>query len=131
MIKAVLDTNVIISAIFWRGNEYSLLAAGREGRIALVVSPEILDEVSSVLSKKFKASAFQTQQAMAMIARFFDVIKVSSKVHASRDPSDDKILACALDARAGFIVTGDNDLLVLKEFRGIRIVRPSDALLLL
>ena len=126
--RAVFDTNVLVAAFVTEGICSKLLMRGRRKQFHLIVCPVILKEFEHVLIKKFSATRNETRSALQVA---FDAIH--SVVHPSqsvesvcRDPEDDAILACALEARADYLVTGDKDLLELKVFKGVRIVPPRD-----
>jgi uncharacterized protein len=127
----VLDTNVVASAILWEGKPGRLLALAREGHIRLATSRALLNEFRATLQKPklAKAVAATGMTADAMLAdyrRLATVVQAPAlAVAVSRDPDDDRIIACAIAARADVIISGDNDLLVLEKVEGILIVSPS------
>ena len=131
--KAVLDSNVFISGLNFPGNEQLVLNAAREGRFELIVSPFILREIDGVLSRKFGWSSDRSLQATQLIARIAVVINPPSRVGAiSIDHPDNRVLECALDGEADYLVTGDRQhLLPLGCFRGVRILRAPSFLNLL
>ncbi len=131
MTRVVLDTNIIISAIFWDGNPHEIFARGISGDYQIVTSAEILDEVSDRLKNKFQFPDAATAMLIDIILTYSHVADVRSKFDAVRDKSDNKIIECAFDGAADFIVTGDTDLLELKEFRGIRIITAKEFLSIL
>jgi len=127
-VRAVFDTNVLVAAFVAEGICSRLLTRGRRKQFCLIVCPIILQEFERVLIKKFSATRNETRSALRIVSE-----AVHSVVHPSqpvqsvcRDPDDDAILACALEARADYLVTGDEDLLELKGFKGIRILTPRD-----
>ena len=128
--RVVLDTNVIISATLIRGgNEDQILRAWQRGAFELVLSPPILEELGRALFyEKLRKFHWMTDKEISellqALAASSVVISGRAKVNASRDPDDDKFLAAATEAEARFVVTGDRDLLDLKNYRGVRIVRP-------
>ncbi len=124
----MLDTNVIISSIFWKGKPYEVVKRGLEGGYQIVVSPEILDEVVERLRNKFQFPEEGIQELVDIILTYSHVIEPTSKFDVVRDKKDNKIIECAFDGKADCIVTGDSDLLELKEFRGIRIVTAREFL---
>jgi hypothetical protein len=129
--RAVLDTNVIVSATLIRGgNEDRVLRAWLRGAFELVLSPEILEEIGRVLTyDKLRRSRWMTEAEVLLLletlAQEGVVVPGTPSVKASRDPEDDKFLAAAVQARARYVVTGDKDLLDLKVHRGVRMVRPA------
>jgi len=122
MIRAVLDTNIIISSIFWGGNPHEVVRRGIIGDYQLVASAEILDEVANKLRTKFKFPEESIQELVDILLTYCHIIEPSSKLDVVRDKSDNKIVECAYAGKANCIVTGDPDLLDLKEFKSIRIL---------
>lgn len=111
--RVVLDTNVIISATLIRG--------GNEDQIGRALFYEKL--------RKFRwMTEEEIAELLQALAQGSALVSGRVKVKASRDPDDDKFLAAAVEAEAGFVVTGDRDLLDLKSYRGVRIVRPAQFL---
>lgn len=124
--RLVLDTNVLIAAFVSRGVCHELLEhCEREHQ--LVSSPFILGEFEDKLLHKFKVPPEKARAARELIEAGTEVIEVQAlDSSASRDPDDDWVLATAVAGRCRCIVTGDKDLLVLRQFRDIRILPPSD-----
>jgi len=124
--KAVFDTNVLVAAFVTEGVCAKLLGRARRKQLNLVLSPFIVKEFENVLLKKFSASKEQIRMATRLISEAAQIVAHSSKVSGvCRDPDDDQILSCALSAEADYLVTGDSDLLQLKEFHGIKILTPA------
>jgi putative PIN family toxin of toxin-antitoxin system len=88
----------------------------------------ILQEFERVLIKKFSATRNEARSALRVVSEaIHSVVHPSESIQTvCRDPDDDAILACALEAKADYLVTGDEDLLELKTFKGIRIVTSRD-----
>jgi putative PIN family toxin of toxin-antitoxin system len=128
--KVVLDTNVLISGIFFSGPPSRILAAWAEGGFELVASVEILTEyrrVAERLQRRF--SSVDINAILDLVtreARFVEPAPVP--VSACDDPDDLKFLACALSGGARFIVTGDRALLRASAFRGLEVVTPREFL---
>ena len=124
--KAVFDTNVLVAAFVTEGLCARLLGRARRRQMDLVISSFILNEFENVLFKKFSASKEQIRTATRLISEAAQIVSHASVVSGiCRDPDDDQILSCALSAEADYLVTGDSDLLELKEFHGIRILTPA------
>lgn len=129
--RAVLDTNVIISATLIRGgNEDRILRAWQRGAFELVLSPQILEEMARALfyERLRKFRWMSEEEVLALLQSLAGgSLHVSGEitVEASRDPEDDKFLAAAMEARAEYVVSGDKDLLELKAHKGVRIVTPA------
>ncbi len=129
--KVVLDTNVLISAIMFGGKSREILAMGISGKIKIAVSQDILKELAEVLvGKKFRVSVAVVQQTIHELSEIAELVIITDKINVIKnDPDDDRILECAVSAKADYIVSGDNDLLNLKNFKKIKIPSPSDFLL--
>ena len=128
MIRVLPDTNILISSVFWRGNPYEVVKRGILGEYQLVISAEILDEVANKLRNKFQFPEESIQELIDILMTYCHIVEVTSKFDVVRDKKDNKIIECAFDGKVDYIVTGDPDLLVLKEFRGIKIVTAKDFL---
>ena len=124
--KAVFDTNVLVAAFVTEGVCAKLLGRARRKQLNLMISPFILKEFQNVLLKKFSASKEQIRTAAKLISEVAQTVSHVSMVSGiCRDPDDDQILSCALSAEVDYLVTGDSDLLQLKEFHGIKILTPA------
>lgn len=127
--RVVLDTNVLISALFWKGNERRLLEAVLDGDHTLVLCPCILDELERVLRLKFGYPAEGTRAYVGTLYLAAQIATPSSRLTViAADPSDDRVLECALEGEADTIATGDRHLLTLGSFRKVRIERPAQVL---
>lgn len=128
--RVVLDANVYISALLvGRGCE-EILTLGRTGVIQVLSSPEIIDEVASVLRRKFHWSPADIRPFLDEASDLCRMIPFDpAEVEFPADPADAKILACGVAGKADVIVTGDKKhLLPLKRYRGIPILSPSEFL---
>jgi len=129
-IKVVVDTNVIFSAMFWKGNESKILELAEEEKIRLLTSPALLDELRKVLTHKElgldEKTVEENVQYVLSTVRLVSPRRVVKVIH--EDPSDNRILECALEGKARYIISGDKHLLRMKKFRGIRIVRAKEFL---
>ena len=122
--RAVIDTNILISATFWPGKPKQLLNQVRRGKITFLTSEVLLAELKEVLTredKPFKLSAEESERVLAAIRNLAETIEPHSLVTACRDNADNRVLECALDGRADWIITGDRHLLDLESFEGIKI----------
>lgn len=123
----VLDTNVLISGIFWSGAPNRILKLWQEQRFKFAISLEIIDEyrrVGQELGRKY--SQIDVDGIIDLIvfhSHIFAVVPPSSPI--CRDPDDDKFLVCALAAKAKYLVTGDKALLDLNGYGGIEIIQPG------
>jgi putative PIN family toxin of toxin-antitoxin system len=129
-LKAVLDTNVYISAFQYpKGRTVVLWDAALAGRFRLIVSPAIIQEMAGVLRADFNWPEDRVQNAVRIVARIAGkgIIMPHTRVHVvTVDPDDDRILECAVDGKADLIVSNDRHLLDLKEHDGIPIVAGVD-----
>jgi putative PIN family toxin of toxin-antitoxin system len=128
--RVVLDANVYISALLvGRGCE-EILTLGRTGVIRVLSSPEIIEEVASVLRRKFRWSPEDIRPFLDEARDLCLMIPFDpAEVEFPADPADAKVLACGVAGKADVIVTGDKKhLLPLKRYRGIPIVSPSEFL---
>ncbi len=130
MIKVVFDTNVYLSAILFGGVCAKLRELARKGKIEVFICEAILTEVAGVLRKKFHWNHYQINLALMEIKSFTTLIFPLQKVEVIKnDPSDNRVLECALEAKVDYLISGDKKhLLPLKKFQGIRIVSPREFL---
>lgn len=131
--RIVLDTNVIISAIIRNGKPRKLLRIGIDDKYEILLSKEMLEEISSVLQRpKFKMTKDKVHHVVSALTMSSEVVTVTSNFKAIKnDPDDDIIINTAHDGKADYIVSGDDDILNLENFRGIRIVSVDDMLRIL
>jgi len=129
IIRVVLDTNVLISALLFKGELTRMVGLWQRGKMIPVISKETFDELRTVLEyPKFSLSRAEIKSLIEQeILPFFEVVNVSKHVKgACRDPGDDKFISCAISANADYIVTGDKDLSDLKKYQSVRIIHASD-----
>lgn len=134
MYKAVFDTNVYVSAAAFGGKLEILFRLSWSSRrqFKLYTSNEILKETVRVLaSEKFQFTREEIADAVATIIEAADVVVPKTKISVVSDEPDNRILECAVKAKADYIVSGDAHLLDLKEYKGIRILKPAQFLTLL
>ncbi len=129
IIRVALDTNVLTSALLFKGEMSRIVGLWQKGMIVPVISKETFGELRTVLEyPKFSLSRAEIESLIEHeILPFFEVANVSKHVKgACRDPEDDKFISCALSANADYIVTGDKDLSDLKKYQSIKIIHTSD-----
>ena len=128
--KIVLDSNIFISSFYWAGNPRKVFERVTNGFDELFITEEIIKEIVSVMSKnKFDTNSEEINEYVKIIESYS--IKILSKnipKDISRDKDDNKILQCGIDGNVEYIVTGDDDLLVLKEYKKIKILKPKEYL---
>ena len=132
--KVVLDTNILVSALLFKGDLAGIVDLWRNGRIIPVLSRETFAEFKTVLEyPKFSLSGREIQMIIEQeVLPYFEIVEVSDKTeNVCRDPDDDKFIACAISASADFIVSGDNDLLNMGGYKSARIINASTLLKML
>ena len=129
MIRAVLDTNVFISALFWKGAPHDVFQLGLRGAFSILTSEEILKELQTKLLYKFELPVENARAFLEIIALNSEAVVPKKKLRVVlEDPADNKIVECAEEGRAQCIVTGDSHLLRLKKYDDIKIVKPAEFL---
>lgn len=122
----VLDTNVLLSAILFKGLPRSLLESALRGEIDLVTSPTLLTELEELLHRKFDFTSELARATRMEMESLADDVTPTEVPHVARDPDDDEVLAAAVGGGSETIVTGDRDLLSLGTHEGIRILTPAE-----
>ena len=135
MIRIVLDTNVLVSAILSpRSKSAQIIRLVLEDALSLAISQNLLDEVYRVvrypkLVKLFKKHGIIPEEITSIIERLSRIAVVTpgelNLDVIQEDPANNKILACAIESEADFIISGDRHLTDLKEYQGIAIVNPA------
>ena len=132
MIKAVLDTNILISSLFWKGAPYEIVQKGIGGAFIIVLSPEIIRETEDKLKNKFKFSVENTNAFLEVVALNSFIVEPMIKLRVVKtDSTDNKIIECAVAGNVDYIVSGDKYLLNIKKHEQINIINPSKFLKLL
>lgn len=126
--KIILDTNVFVSGVFFKGPPYQILKAWQNGKIQLVLSPEILDEyyrVSEILAEEHPSILMKP--VLDFVIRHAEIYTVPPlEEPVCEDPDDDKFLACALASDTAIVVSGDKLLLKVSGYRNITVLKPRD-----
>ena len=131
--RIVLDTNIFISALGWKGgNEYNIVKKCFKKELILICSPEILEEFKIVsLRPKFRFSPEEIDEFISALIEASEIVEPEEQLKIIvSDPADNKFLDAAVAGKAKYIISGDKHLLDLKEFKGIKIIRPADFLAL-
>lgn len=129
--KVVLDTNVIVSALLFKGKLSVIVNLWEEGRINPVLSKETFKELIKVLAyPKFSLTEDEIRKLVEEeIVPYFELISSTTAIkNVCQDPDDDKFLSCALSASADFVISGDKDLNKIKQYKNIKIVTPQKLL---
>jgi uncharacterized protein len=120
--RVVFDTNIFISALAIPGS-LAEKAVSRiiEGRDELVISPDIIKEVLSVLSLKFGRDREALSHVAVILSELGELVEPKQTVRVLKDEPDNRILECATFGKADIIVTGDKEMLRLREHMGVKI----------
>jgi uncharacterized protein len=130
-LRCVFDTNVIVSAVLLAGSipRQAFDQALNEGSI--LISVPVLLELAEVLSRKKLNKYLLEEERMRFLIALLkeaELVEITEVVTDCRDVKDNKFLELAVSGRADYIVSGDEDLLVLNPFRGIPILKPREFL---
>jgi putative PIN family toxin of toxin-antitoxin system len=125
--KVVPDSNVFIAAALNRSYCYDWLFGASEPRATyeLYTSEAILSEVNRKLTTKFHFDRTEATKYLNSLDQITAKVRPSIEVHVARDPKDNMIIECALEAQAELVITFDKDLLTLRQHEIIRIAHPS------
>ena len=128
--RVVIDTNVFVSS-FFGGLPRKIIDLWRQGDITWCISRDILNEYMAVLVRMGFAGEEEMAELLQLFGKGANVLFAANppvlKI-VQRDPDDDKFIECAMALKAQCIVTGDKDLLVIKEYAGIAIRTPREVL---
>ena len=130
MIKVVVDTNVLLSS-FFGGNPRRVVNLWKTGDITLCLSKPIIDEYVEVLRRLGLQGEHELEELLGLFARGFNsifTVKTPELFVVNGDPDDNKFIECAVALNADYIVSGDNDLVAVEEYMGIKIVSPKNLL---
>ena len=124
--KIILDTNVLVSGIFFSGPPYTILNAWRKRKIELIISPEIFQEYEDI------SLDMQEHHHDINVNHFLSLILLNSETcypdklpePITQDPKDDKFIACAITSKTKIIVSGDKHLLNVSGYKGIEVLTP-------
>lgn len=123
----VVDTNIIISGIFFGGNPKRIINAILDSKVNAYISKEILNEYFEIINEMMfsKGESIDLSFISLLIDRF-NIIETTSKIDISRDPDDNKFIECAVDSNSIYIVSGDDDLLSIKNYHNIEIITAKE-----
>lgn len=124
--RIVVDTNVIISGLFFGGYPGKVIQYVLNGIFSPYISEEILEEYISVIQRLSKDRQMSNSETFSGFLARATVIEPKTSLKLSRDPTDDKFINCAVDSHAVFIVSGDEDLLALKKVKNVSIITAKE-----
>ena len=128
--KVVFDTNIFISALVIPGGQAEkAIRRITEGKDALLISKPIIGEILSVLSRKFGRDSEALSRVAVFLSDLATIVHPAKRIHVLADEADNRVIECAVDGRADAIVTGDKEMLDLKEYLRIRIISLKEYLL--
>lgn len=129
--RVVLDTNVILSAFLWQAGLKPVYEAVRSGRLTPLFTPATWDEIVRALhypklTRQLQRLSISPEEVVQVVASRAEFLIPRERISViAADPADNHVLACAVEGRAVYIVSGDAHLRALGSFRGIPIVRPA------
>ena len=132
--RAVVDTNVLVSGLLWYGAPHAVMERLRSGTLALVSSPALMAEFADVIGRaNFDAvlarSNTSRERLLAEVRQLAEIVEPPPlPAPVCRDPDDDEVLALAIAAQIDLVVSGDHDLLSLGSYAGIPIVDAAEAI---
>jgi len=125
--KIVIDTNVVVSALFFGGKPQRLLHYAINGALEVVVSKEIIEEYSELIERiSDKYSGKKENFSLNEFISICRLVSPTRKIDVCRDRDDNKFLECAAEAKCLYVVSGDNDLLALERFEDIEIITVTE-----
>src|SRR4030042_1986070 len=128
--KVVIDTNIFVSS-FFGGNPRKNIDLWKHEKITLCLSKAVLDEYIDVLCIIGLKDEYELDELLSLFSRGFNIlfIRKTPKIQIIKnDPDDDKFIECAMALKADAVITGDREILAVKEYTGIRIVTPQQFL---
>ncbi|MBI5576391.1 MAG: putative toxin-antitoxin system toxin component, PIN family [Deltaproteobacteria bacterium] len=131
LIRAVLDTNVLVSVLLFGGRLEEFRLAWKAGRLRIVTCKELLDEIVHTLSyPKFRLTPKEISSLLYKeLLPFSEVVDISGRTESvSRDPDDDIVIRCSLVGGCSWLVSGDDDLLEIGKYQGVEILSPREFL---
>ena len=129
--KVVLDTNIWLSAIVWRGESTKIIEAAINKKIEIIISEEILSEIIDVLNRaKFKDFTEDKKEKIEDLIRVIlsisKLIKIKTKIDIiNEDPKDNIILETAIDGKAEYIISYDNHLINMIQYKDVKMITPT------
>ncbi|MBS3122230.1 putative toxin-antitoxin system toxin component, PIN family [Candidatus Woesearchaeota archaeon] len=128
--KVLLDTNILISALGWKGKPKVIFEKCLHGELELVTSSEQIDELQRAMDyPKFNFTEEQKITFVSIILEIATMVEITGKLEIiTEDMYDNMILETAVAGNAGYLISGDDHLLKLKQFKDVKIVTPSEFL---
>ena len=126
--RVTLDTNILVSSMLWDySTAHKLIISLKEREAKMFTSRQILEEFGNILAREFNYNKTQIEETLNFALTFAEVIETSETINIiDKDPSDNKIVECAVASESNYILSYDKHLLELREFRKIRILTPEE-----
>lgn len=125
--KIVLDTNILISGVFFGGFPKKTLSSIVTGKITARATAKIINEYKEIVQEMIRRKQGHINKTILIpLIKAMEIIESSSHIEICRDPDDNKFIECAKDSYAFYIVSGDKDLLVIKKYEHIQIMTAKD-----
>ena len=125
--RIVIDTNVLISGVFFGGFPRKILSAVVNREITACATAEIIDEYEEIIQEMIDRKQGRiNRNILTPLVKAMEIIEPVTHVKISRDPDDNKFLGCAKDSRSLYIVSGDKDLLVIDKYENIQIITAKE-----
>lgn len=126
--RIVNDTNVWLSALYFSGKPAQIVKLIEDKKAISVISDFILNEIKEKMLDNFQTPLFAANTTISYIRSMSEVVSLKGRDFGLRDPDDNKILETAVDGKCNWLITGDKDLLILKRYNQIPIVKPDQFL---
>jgi putative PIN family toxin of toxin-antitoxin system len=121
--KVLFDTNIFISALVIPGGQAEkAIRKITEGKDTLLISKPIIGEMLSVLSKKFSRDSEALSRVAVYLSDLAAIVHPAKRIHVLADEADNRIIECAVSGKADAIVTGDKEMLDLRDYPGIKVI---------
>lgn len=132
--RIVVDTNVLVSATYWKGDSYKVIRIANERQMTIMMSREITEEYYKVIksdevTEKVEKKNLMAEKIITKVINESVVVEPKDKLFVIKeDPDDDKFIECAVEGDAEYLISRDKHLLKLKKYKKIRIVKPEEFL---
>ena len=126
--RIVNDTNVWLSALYFLGKPARIVHLIEEKNLISITSHAILDELREKMIVNFQTPAFAANGTVSYIQSISEFVSLRGRDFGLRDKADNMVLETAIAGKCSFLITGDNDLLTLREYERLQVVTPSQFL---
>ena len=125
--RIVIDTNVLISGVFFGGFPRKILSSVVSGEMTACATAEIIDEYEAIVQEMInRKQGHINKNILAPLITAMEIIEPVTQVEICRDHDDNKFLGCAKDSHSLYIVSGDKDLLVIEKYENIQIITAKE-----